>query len=169
MPRAPAKIRKRFVEGQTEVLCSELEETLVFGQGCLGVAIELRTLDDWKRIWSDWRNTIMPKALAALPGRRPFAMYVVGEIPPRPVLVDPPLTNGWFRLYVPGSNGTGAWHHQMPEPYQQNEAAYLYGLGIIDKEELKRYRASLRKPRKPHSAATRFHVGDYVLEMALHE
>jgi hypothetical protein len=135
MPRTKSIIRKRFSES-TEVLCSEIEETLVFGRGVIGVAIELRSLDDWKRYWSRWRDTIMPKALEALPGRRPFACYVVGEIPPRPIVMEPPLSNGYFKHYVPGSNGTGQWHYLMPEPFQQDEANYLHDLGLIDADEM---------------------------------
>ena len=167
MPRAKSIIRKRFTEG-TEVLCSEIEETLVFGQGCLGVAIQLRSLDDWKRYWSLWRDTIMPKALEALPGRRPFACYVVGEIPPRPIVTEPPLSNGFFKVYVPGNNGTGQWHYEMPEPFQQEEARYLYDLGVIDADEMKRYRASLRKPLSASALGNRYAVGEYVCEMGLH-
>ena len=168
MPRTRNTIRKRFTEG-VEVLCSEVEETLVFGQGTLGVAIELRTLDDWRRVWRQWRDTIMPKALEAIPGRRPFAMYVVGEIPARPVVVDPPLANCYFKVYVPGIDGTGQWHHRMPEPYQQSEAQYLYGLGVIDAAEMKRYRASLKKPWPTYCAGKRYRVGDYTCEMGLHD
>jgi len=168
MPRATARIRKRFSEG-TEVLCSELEETLVFGQGCIGVAIELRCLDDWKRYWSQWRDTIMPKALDAMPRRRPFACYVTGEIPPRPIVTEPPLSNGFFKVYVPASNGSGQWHYQMPEPYQQNEPAYLYGLGVIDAEEMKRYRASRRRAISAKARGNRYAIGEYICEMGLYE
>ncbi len=115
MPRAAAKIRKRFIEG-TEVLCSEIEETLLRGQGIIGTALELRTVEDWQRLWHRWGSVILPKALKAFPGTRPFAMTGIGEIPERPVLAEPPLVNGFFKLYVPGRNGIGRWHHQYPEP-----------------------------------------------------
>lgn len=168
MPRIKRLIRKRYTQG-TEVLCSEIEETLVFGSGVLGVAIELRTLEDWKRYWADWRATIMPKALEALPGRRPFAMYVCGEIPPRPVAVDPPLVNGFFKIYVPSENGTGRWHYQYPEPYQQAEHAYLFRLGVIAREELNRYRTSVRTGQCARAKANRYAIGNYICEMGLHE
>ena len=51
MPRTKSIIRKRFTEG-TEVLCSEVEETLLRGEGLLGTALELRTLQDWKLWWT---------------------------------------------------------------------------------------------------------------------
>jgi hypothetical protein len=110
----------------------------------------------------------MPKALEALPGRRPFACYVVGEIPPRPIVMEPPLSNGYFKHYVPGSNGTGQWHYLMPEPFQQDEANYLHDLGLIDADEMKRYRASLRKPVSASARGNRYAVGEYVCEMGLH-
>jgi len=165
MPRAPARIRKRWTEG-VEVLCSEVEETLLMGRGVLGVAIELRTLEDWRDWWSRWRDTIMPKSLEHRPGVRPFACYVTGEIPARPVLQEPPMSHGWFRLYVPSRNGTGTWHYDYPEPYQQNETDYLYGLGVIDRAEVKRYRAWQRN-RGPYRGP--FMIGDYTLERGLYQ
>jgi len=140
MPRAPARIRKRWSEG-TEVLHYELERSLLNGYGCIGTAIELRTLDDWKRHWARWRDTIMPKALEHCPGTRPLACYVTGEIPTRPVLRQPPLTHHYFKVYVPGVNGAGEWHCYYPEPFMQCETEYLSDLGIVDAAERKRWRA----------------------------
>jgi len=140
MPRATAKIRKRYTEGM-EILDFEMEASFLWGYGCLGTAIEFRTLDDWRRHWDRWRDVVMPKAVEHRPGVRPFACYVVGEIAERPVLIEPPLSNGYFKLYVPARNGTGSWHYRYPHPYQRHEPTHLYDLGIIDKAELKRHRA----------------------------
>jgi hypothetical protein len=144
MPRAAKKLLKRYVEGM-DILDSEIEMSLLLGYGLLGTDIHLRTLDDWRRLWDRWRDTVMPKAIEARPGLRPFACYVCGELPERPVLVEPPLSNGYFRLYVPARGGTGTWHYRYPEPYQRSEAAHLFELGVIDKEEMKRHRAWIRK------------------------
>lgn len=144
MPRTKRIIRKRWSEG-TEVLHYELESSLLMGYGCIGTAIELRTLDDWRRHWATWRDVMLPKVLEHRPGTRPLAMYVVGEIPARPVLTLPPLSNHYFKLYVPGRNGTGGWHYSYPEPFMQREADYLYYLGIVDAEERRRWRAWQRR------------------------
>lgn len=165
MPRAIARIRKRWTEG-TVVLCSEVEETLLRGQGVLGVAIDLRTLDDWRHWWSEWRDTIMPKALEHRPGVRPTACYVLGEIPMRPVVVDPPLSHNWFRHYIPGRDGTGVWLCDYPEPYMQAEAAYLRELGIVSAEEYRRHLAWRRERRSYRGP---YDLGGYVLEQGLHE
>jgi hypothetical protein len=145
MPRTKRLIRKRFIDGETEVLPYELERSLLHGQGCLGTALELRTLDDWQRHWKRWRDVVLPKVLEHRPGTRPFAMYVVGEIPARPVLTQPPLSNNYFKVYVPGRNGTGQWHYLMPEPFMQHEVDYLSDLGIVDAEERRRWRAWVRR------------------------
>jgi hypothetical protein len=166
MPRTKRIIRKRFTEG-TEVLCSEIEETLLFGYGCIGTAIQLRTLDDWRRYWSQWRDTIMPKVIEHRPGTRPFACYVVGEIPPRPVLQQPPLDNGYFKLYVPANNGTGQWHHRYPEPWMRDETRYLRDLDIVSGEEWQRHLAWRRRGHGPYRSV--FHLDDYVLEQGLHQ
>lgn len=141
MPRTARRIRKRFIDGETEVLGYELERSLLHGFGCIGTAIELRTLDDWQRHWKRWRDVVLPKVLEHRPGTRPFAMYVTGEIPARPVLTEPPLSTNYFKLYVPGRNGTGQWHHDYPEPFMQHETDYLSDLGIVDAEERRRWRA----------------------------
>ena len=163
MPRTKSIIRKRFTEG-TEVLCSEVEETLLRGEGLLGTALELRTLQDWKLWWTKWRETIMRKSLEHRPGSRPVACYVTGEIPLRPVLSEPPLSNNLLKLYVPARDGTGVWLRDYPEPFMQAEADYLFDLGVVDADEMKRYRASLRKPSAYKGP---YCLGDYVLEQGL--
>lgn len=167
MPRATAKIRKRYVEGQTEVLCSEIEESLLFGSGIIGTALELRTVEDWQRLWHRWGKVILAKALKAFPGTRPFAMYVVGQIPERLVLAEPPLVNGFFKLYVPGRNGVGRWHHRYPEPFMQSEPHYLHDIGLIDDCEWKRHREWQRRGHSPYRGP--YHLGDYVLERGLYQ
>lgn len=166
MPRIKRMIRKRYTEGM-EVLDSEIEESFLFGKGVLGTALELRTLDDWKRLWARWRGVVLPKALEHRPGVRPFACYVVGEIPPRPVLRQPPLSFNYFKLYVPASNGTGTYHFDYPEPYMQSEARYLLDLGVIDAAEFKRHVAWRRQGDGPYRSP--WELGDYTLERGLHE
>jgi len=165
MPRAPARIRRKYVEG-TDVLCSEIEETLLLGQGILGVAIELRTLADWKHWWGRWRDRIICKSLEHRPGVRPVACYVTGEIPMRPVLIEPPLSHGWQRHYIPDRNGTGVWLCDYPEPYMQAEVKYLRALGIVSSDEYRRHKTWRRRQtqyRGPYS------LGDYTLEAGLYE
>jgi hypothetical protein len=140
MPRALAKIRKRLQDG-LQILESELEQTLVYGEGIIGPAIELRTLEDWKASWEQWRHIVLPKAIEHRPGTRPFAMYVVGEIPEREVVMQPPLSSNYFKLYVPSRDGTGRWHCRYPEPFMRAEHLHLQDLGIIDDAEMKRARA----------------------------
>lgn len=140
MPQALSRPRKRWTEG-TDVLRSEIEQTLLVGRGVIGTAVELRTLEDWQRYWAQWRATMMPKALEHRPGVRPFACYVTGEIPPRPVEIAPPLSHNWFKLYVPASDGTGAWHCEFPEPYMRREVEHLRDLGIVSAAEYARWRA----------------------------
>jgi len=167
MPRAKRLIRKRFVEGTTEVLEFELEETLLRGRGILGVALELRTREDWVRLWARWRDTIMPKALEHRPGKRPFAMYVVGEIPPQPVVIEPPKCNGFFKLYVPAHNGTGQWFYDYPEPYMEPEAVFLREIGVVDAAEWKRYLAKKRRGYGPYRGPD--DLDGYTLEVGLHQ
>ena len=166
MPRTKRVIRRRYVEG-SEILCSEIEESLLFGKGILGTALELRTVEDWQRLWHRWGKVILAKALKAFPGTRPFAAYVTGEIPERPVLAEPPLVNGFFKLYVPGRNGIGRWHHRYSEPFQQSEPHYLHDLGVIDADEWKRHREWQRRGHLPYRGP--YHLDEYTLERGLYE
>jgi hypothetical protein len=165
MPRAPAKIRKRFTEG-IEILDCETEMTLLEGEGILGTVKDLRTLEDWKMLWARWRDVIMPKALKWRPGTRPFACYVVGEIAERQVLIEPPLSNTFFKLYVPSRGGSGQWHYRYPEPFMRAEHLHLQDLGMLDDDELKRYRAYRRgSPIDPKTGR----METYPLEQGLYE
>jgi len=166
MPRIGRRIRKKYVEGM-EVLDSELEESLLFGRGCIGTALELRSLDDWHRLWARWRDTILPKVLEHRPGTRPLAMYVVGEIPARPVVMQPPMMNCFFKVYVPGRDGHGKWFYDYPEPYMLREAKYLRDLGVVDAAEWKRHVAWTRRGNGPYRGP--YSLGDYTLEQGLHE
>lgn len=160
MPRATRKILKRYTEG-IEILDSDLEMSFLWGYGVLGTDIALRTLEDWRFHWDRWRDVVMPKAIEHRPGLRPFACYVCGELPERPVLIEPPLSNGYFKLYVPATKGNGTWHYRYPEPYQRSEASHLFELGVIDKAELKRYRAWKRTAGTTLNGAP---YGDYPYE-----
>ena len=128
-----------------DILDASLEETLLTGRGPFGETHRLRTLEDWRDAWARWRDVVLPKAVQYLPGRRPFACYVVGEIPRRELLTQPPLDNPWFRVYVASADGTGTWHYDYPEPYQQSEPRYLADCGVIELDEVRKYRPLSRR------------------------
>jgi hypothetical protein len=44
----------------------------------------------------------------------------------------------------------------------------LHDLGLIDADEMKRYRASLRRNVSAKARDNRFAVGEYICEMGLH-
>jgi hypothetical protein len=135
----------RSVGSARDVLDAALEETLLTGRGPFGETHRLRTLEDWRDAWARWRDVVLPKAARCLPGRRPFACYVVGEIPRRELLAPPPLDNPWFRVYVASADGTGTWHYDYPEPYQRAEHWHLADLGAIELDEVRQYRPLSRR------------------------
>jgi hypothetical protein len=162
MPRAPAKIRKRYIEGTTEVCPWDVEETLLFGVTPLfGPPCMFKTLDEWRREWSRWCDLILRKCIEHRPGTRPVAMYVLGEIPARTVAVKPPEPNGYWYADVRDRNGKVRRHWlNLREPFMEREVKHLQRLGIVTAEELRRHR------RDPE-AATGYSV--YPLEASLHE
>jgi hypothetical protein len=146
MPRAPAKIRKRYVEGATEVCRWDVEETLLFGvTPIFGLPCMFKTLDEWRREWSRWGDLILRKCIEHRPGTRPVAMYVLGEIPARTVAVKPPEPNGYW--YADVRDRSGKVHRywlNLPEPFMEGEAKHLRRLGIVDANELRRHREWMR-------------------------
>jgi len=149
--------------GSIEPLCHELELSLLLGLGVRGAPVAgLQHVDDWRRVWGEHRELIEPKAREYLPGRRPFARYVTGELPPPPLLRDPPLSNNYARVWVAG---TGRFWTRYPEPYQRNETAWLVEIGEVDQAEYRDWLADARS----RSRATRGRgvwglLGDYPLE-----
>jgi hypothetical protein len=162
MPRAPARIRKRYVEGSTEVCPWDVEETLLYGiTPIFGPPCIFKTMDEWRREWERWRDVILPKSLEYRPGARPVAQYVLGEIPAREMNIPLPEPNGFWRVEVRDRSGRSTRHWlNVPEPFMEREVKHLTRLGIVDAEELRRHR------RDPE-AATGYSA--YPLEASLHE
>jgi hypothetical protein len=169
MPRAPARIRKRFIEGQTEVLDWCLEDELVFGTNrILGPSFgQLCRLDDWRAAWDRWRDTIMPKVIEYRPGTRPVAAYVCGEIPQRELRMPPPNDREYWHVDVIGPSGQPVRHWlDVPEPFMESEVKHLHGLGIVDDDEYRRHREWMQTSNPD---CDRCVVDLYPSEMSLHD
>jgi len=142
MPRTPARIRKRFIEGQTEVLDYETEECLVYGYPTtLDTLATMRSIEQWQAAWRRWRDVVLPKVLEHRPGTRPLAMYVLGEIPRRELRINIPENNGWKHIEVRGRDGKLTRHWlDAPATFLDPEVRHLQRLGLVDAEELRRHR-----------------------------
>lgn len=162
MPRAPARIRKRYIEGTTEVCPWDIEETLLYGiTPVFGPPCIFKTLDEWRREWDRWGSMILPKSLEHRPGTRPVAMYVLGMIEPREMNIPLPEPNGFWHVDVRDRNGRSTRHYlNAPEPFMVSEVKHLTRLGIVTAEELRRHR------RDPE-AATGYSA--YPLEASFYE
>lgn len=125
----------------------QTEHALLFGLGSAG-QIVIRELDVWRREWAEWRDTILPKFIAAFPGKRPAAAYIVGEIPLRAIDVDLPLASPLRQtrcVYVVDREANdGFTYADLPEPYQRDESWHLFDAGVIDEGERCRYRGYSR-------------------------
>ncbi len=160
MPRAPARIRKRFIEGTTEVLDHEMEECLVYGYPLvLDTLASLRTIDEWRAAWSRWRDTVLPKVLEHRPGTRPAAMYVLGEIPRRELRINVPDAVYGTHIDVRGRDGKTTRHWlAAPPTFLEPEVTHLHRLGIVNDEERARHRQWRQRGGDP-----------YPLEVSLYE
>jgi hypothetical protein len=136
---------ERFSFGGQRYLDYQTEHALLFGVGSTGNAV-IREMVVWRREWAEWRDTLLPKFIAAFPGRRPAAAYIVGEVPLRPVLVELPLCHRYRTercVYVIDGRD-GFTYADLPEPHQPDEARHLYEAGVIDADEFRRYRGYSR-------------------------
>ena len=169
MPRARSTIRKRYIDGVTNVLDWQLEEELVFGcvQALDPSFNRLQHINEWQHEWDQWRDTILPKALEARPGTRPFAMYAVGEIPPRPTRAEIPRNRRFDTVSVRQLDGSNVTHYlNAPSVYVKPEIDHLVDLGIVDGDELERFRVW---QLEANSECDKCPVDRYYLETALHE
>lgn len=167
MPRAPAKIRRRFVEGESEVLDWELEEGLLHGQSFIGTVRHLQTVDDWRCAWDRWGSVILAKSLEFRPGLRPFAMYAIGEIEPRELRIPLPHGAGYRYTDVKHRNGQVVRHYiDAPEPFVEAEVKHLRRLGIVDDDEYARHRSWVGRRNPSCDTCV---VDDYPLEASLFE
>ncbi len=118
----------------------QTEHALMFGTSSEGYAV-IRELVVWQREWAAWKGRVLPKFIAAFPGRRPAAAYICGEIPMRPLALELPLCHP-FRttrcVYVIDGRD-GFTYADLPEPYQADQGRHLYAAGVIGGQELRRY------------------------------
>lgn len=166
MPRAPAKIRRRYIEGETEVLDWRLEETLLYGTDqIIGPPCMLSTLNEWRHEWQRWRDVILPKCIEHRPGTRPFAMYVLGELPQRELRLPLPPGSGFWSVTVthPGGRQVKHWVN-VTWPFMESQATHLHRAGIIDDDELDRHREWMAERNDQCSTCA---VDTYPLEMSL--
>lgn len=168
MPRAPARIRKRFIDGETEVLAWDIEETLLYGYPLVfGPYSTMPSIDDWHVAWNRWRDVILPKALEHRPGTRPVAMYVLGEIAPRELIVPLAADAGWHHIEVRQRNGRKDTHWlNVPMPFMRREVDHLRDLGICDAGEYRRHREWMQT-RNPDCDPCA--IDTYPLEMSLYQ
>lgn len=168
MPRAPAKIRKRFIDGVTEVLPWDIEETLVYGYPLVfDTYASMRGIDEWHVAWGRWRDVIVPKVAQYRPGTRAVAQYVIGEIEPRELTITPPVDHWYRHLDVRHRDGRIVTHWlNVPTPFMVPEVEHLRRLGLVDADELNRYRAWM-KMRNPDCDTC--HYDPYPLEQSLYD
>lgn len=131
----------RFTYGGGDFLDHQTEHALLFGLGTRN-NIVIRELSMWGREWGVWRDRILPKFIAAFPGRRPAAAYIVGELPLRPMQCALPLASSMrhSRCVYVNCGPDGFVYADLPEPYQRDEARHLFDVGVVDADELRRYR-----------------------------
>ena len=129
----------------------ETEHALLFGLGSRH-SIVIRELCVWQREWARSRDRILEKFIEVFPGRRPAAMYIVGEVPLRPMHMPLPLASELrhTRCVYVNCGDDGFTYADLPEPYQTDEAMHLYAAGVIDADERRRYRGYSRSAGLRH-------------------
>lgn len=115
MPRAKRRIPMR--ESMAASLSAPVEWELAHWRGLDIGGLSFTARAEWELAWEAYCELLLPRYIAAMPGSRPFAAYVCGEIAMPPVVVDPYLHDRGRMI------GTTAYHD-----------AYCYG--IADQPEL---------------------------------
>lgn len=127
MPRRLPRCQKRSETKLNGVYEGELVHWL--GWGIAGISPDR---DGLARLWRQHRETIMPAWLRSCPGVRPWVCYVLGELPPPP-LVRPPRE---FSSQTPARLPDGGLLH---EHRCYDEPEYLRSIGEVDAAEWRRY------------------------------
>jgi hypothetical protein len=99
---------------------------------------DLRTIAEFARPWATWGEQITERWIAAFPGSRPFAAYILGEIPPATWQHEFPALRRPLRR-IDGCTVQIAdcgWHRTA------HELEHLDALGLIDRHER---RAALKR------------------------
>ena len=125
---------------------SMLEEmSLVWGTTIIP-DLEFTTRDQFAKPWAIWGEEVTRRWIDAMPGSRPMAAYILGEIPPAT------WENEWPAIRHPLRPIAGvdvviadtAWHTTW------NELEHLDDLGLIDDQERDRAHKRLRSPSSSH-------------------
>jgi hypothetical protein len=123
MPRAKRRIR--LVHSGDAALTREIEWELCWWQGVNIAGIGLSRVEEFADHWERHRERILPRYIEAMPGSRPFAMYVCGEI------AMPPITTKPYEHDVGRMIGSVVYH----EARCYDELEHLRGLGIVGSVE----------------------------------
>lgn len=89
---------------------------------------DIHTRSEFARPWAVWRDEITRRWVAAFPGSRPLAAYILGEIEPPPWRAEfrqPMRRIDGVEVRMPGHN----YHKQLAE------LEHLDELGLIDDDE----------------------------------
>lgn len=131
MPRAKRRIR--LVHSGDAALTREIEWELAWWQGVNVAGIGLSRVEEFADHWERHREKLLPRYIEAMPGSRPFAMYVTGEIPMPPISTKP-------HPYDTGRTIGGVVYH---EARCYGELEHLRGLGIVGTVEARLARKRL--------------------------
>jgi hypothetical protein len=144
MPRRTVNRCQR--RGARGTIRTTTECDLIWGHVFGVAAWEMHTLREIAAEWRTWGDEITARWIAAYPGSRPFALYVLGQIPPCPWRHEWPACRRPLRpiegctVVIPDA----AWHN-MPR-----ELEHLVELGIVDEDE---YQAAVERWRGPDPRA----------------
>jgi hypothetical protein len=123
----------------------EWEVTVWLGLNVAGWALTSR--GEFADAWEAHGELLLPAYIAAMPGSRPFALYVIGEIPMPPIIEAP-------RQYGRRRQIDGVVFHES-STYgigDEPELEHLVGLGIVDAREAR----AARKRINEHGSRSRY-------------
>jgi hypothetical protein len=138
MPRSKRTIPQR--SATVAALSAPTEWEITHWQGLWIGGLGFETHAEFVDAWESFRDLVLPAWIATMPGSRPFAAYVVGEIPVPPML-DPPLGIRDGRTIGNATYHAGRRYGIGAEP----ELEHLVGLGLIGATEERAARLRIGK------------------------
>lgn len=150
MPRRTAPVCGRRTTSIDRISMIE-EMSLVWGTAIVR-ELELTTRAQFSRPWARWGDEITRRWIEAMPGSRPMAAYLLGEIEPPDWREEVPSRRHPMRPI----DGVDVVIDDTAWRCTEIEFDHLDALGLIDRDERKRARERLRRPSPWHTCDYRW-------------
>lgn len=104
----------------------------------------MQTRRGWWAMAEQYGEEVYRRVLEYLPGTRPGFVYVLGELPPVPLVVEPDASHMDARRWL-DVDGVRLWYAGPGFGHQQCQVQHLRAIGEVDGREWQRFKAWRRR------------------------